>query len=158
MSKGHYEITTGNEKEPTDDAKKPDWKHRDARAQEALVIRMHEEALSHILSCESAFEMWTKLENLYERKSKVNVHSLHEQFYNVKFEGDVNDFISAITNLRAKIKQQGEDISEQMVMTKIIMALPERFRYFRSAWESVSKDDQTLENLSTRLLMEEDRQ
>lgn len=131
---------------------------KDARAQEALVLRMEDEIISHVMQCSTAQEMWEKLETIFERKSEVSVHLLNEQFYNLKFnDEDVNTFISKVTNLRAKLKQNGEDIPEKMVLTKIIMSLPEKFRHFQSAWESVSSNSQTLNNLTARLLIEEER-
>lgn len=37
------------------------------------------------------------------------------------------------------------------------MSLPEQYKYFRSAWESVPMENQTLEELTVRLLIEEER-
>lgn len=155
MAKGLYEITNGEEIIPADSAENiAKWKIKDARAQEALVVRMDDNILSHIMQCVSAKDMWDKLENIFERKSEVGIHLLHEQFYNLKFQNEtVNGFITKVTNLHAKLKQQGEDIPEKMIVTKIIMALPQKFKHFRSAWESVSGANQTLSNLTARLLI-----
>lgn len=119
---------------------------------------MEEEVISHIMQCVTAKEMWLKSENIFERRSEVSTHLLNEQFYNLKFEGEnISCFITKVTNLVAKLKQQGEEIPEKMVMTKIIMALPEKYKHFQSAWDSVSVENQTLNNLTARLLIEEER-
>ncbi|KAK9702262.1 Zinc knuckle [Popillia japonica] len=44
-----------------------------------------------------------------------------------------------------------------MVLTKILMSLPERFKHFRAAWESVPSNKQDINHLTSRLLVEEDR-
>lgn len=159
MAKGLYEITCGKETAPVEDQDKIiKWKLKDAKAQEALVIRMEDEIISHIMQCETAKEMWQKLENIYERKSEVSAHLLNEQFYNLKFQNEtINQFIAKVTNLQAKLKQQGEEIPEKMIITKILMSIPASYRHFRSAWESVGTTDQTLNNLTARLLIEEER-
>ena len=160
MAKGLYEITCGDESVPTTATANEvgKWKLKDAKAQEVLIVRMEEEIISYVMQCETAKEMWSKLESIFERKSEVSTHLLNEQFYNLKFENEtVNSFITKVINLQAKLKQQGEDIPEKMILTKIIMSLPEKYRHFRSAWESVSSDNQTLNNLTARILIEEER-
>ncbi|CAG9571437.1 unnamed protein product [Danaus chrysippus] len=59
--------------------------------------------------------------------------------------------------LQCQLKQMGEEISEKLIITKILMSLPEEYKHFISAWESASDDKQTLDNLVARLLNEEQR-
>lgn len=44
-----------------------------------------------------------------------------------------------------------------MIITKILMSLPENLKHFVSAWESTASENQTLENLTSRLMLEEER-
>ena len=44
-----------------------------------------------------------------------------------------------------------------MLITKILMTLPEQFNHFFSAWEATEKSERTLKNLTARLCMEESR-
>ncbi|KAK9685136.1 Integrase core domain [Popillia japonica] len=126
MAKDLYDIVNGTDKQPIEGAELiAKWKLRDAKAQEALVTRMEEGPLAHIMQCPFACEMWKKLESIYDRQSVVSKHLLNEQFYNVKFDGDLNSFITKVTNICAKIKQQSDEVPERMVMTKILMSLPE---------------------------------
>ncbi|CAH0393367.1 unnamed protein product [Bemisia tabaci] len=134
------------------------FKLKDARAQEILVTRMEKGPLSHILSCNSASEMWAKLVNIYERQSNVSVHLLQQQFFNAKFDGSVMEFVTKIQNLSTELKQRKEAIPDKMVITKVLMSLPDRFKHFVSAWESVPVAEQTIDNLTSRLLVEEERQ
>lgn len=65
--------------------KKPDandeglqkFRIEDAHAQVLLVMRMKQESLSHVLMCETAYEMWIKLQTRYN-----NQFNLRFIFYN----------------------------------------------------------------------------
>lgn len=55
------------------------------------------------------------------------------------------------------MKDLGETISDNIVVTKVLMSLPPEFGHFASAWESTAENLQTIENLTARLVMEEAR-
>lgn len=48
-------------------------------------------------------------------------------------------------------------IPECMVVQRILVSLPASFNHFHSAWESTAQNDQTINNLRTRLMIEEKR-
>ena len=50
-----------------------------------------------------------------------------------------------------------EPVSEQVIICKVMRSLPSNFRYLTSPWDSVSRDQQTVEALTLRLLKEEGR-
>lgn len=119
IAKGLYEITRGTENAPVGDNKNLEkWKMKNAKAQEALVVRMEKDIISHVMQCETAKEMWFKLESIFKRRSAVSTHLLNEQIYNLEFQDEnVNSFITKVTNLQAKLKQQEEVIPEKMIQT-----------------------------------------
>ncbi|GBP17814.1 Cathepsin O [Eumeta japonica] len=55
--------------------------------------------------------------------------------------------------MKNQLTQIEEDISEKFVITKVLMSLPDCYKHFVSAWESVPDDKH--KNLVARLLMEE---
>lgn len=65
--------------------------------------------------------------------------------------------ISKIQNIAFQLKALEEEISENMVISKILSILPEKFRHFSTAWDLTPKDDKNIENLMQRLTQEEDR-
>ena len=133
------------------------WNKKDAKAQEIIVSRMEQASIAHIMSCKTSNEMWIKLNTVYEKESEVSVHLLYQQFYNLKFEGSVSEYMSKMTNLVSALAQKGEEVAKRSIITKVIMSLPEKYRHFSSAWESVPLKNQTVENLTARLLVEEER-
>lgn len=158
IAKELYGVTSGTEVKPEDtDKTYAGFIKKDAKAQEVLVSRMEPGPMSHIISCVSAKEMWDRLHIIYEKKSNVSIHLLQQQFFNLKFDDNVMNFLSKIQNLVAEMKQLNEEIPEKMIITKALMALPEQYKHFISAWESVSEEQRTLSNLTARLLVEEER-
>lgn len=153
-----FEVVDGSKVKPTTGVEEINkWMKEDAKAQELLVTRMEEGPLTHVLSCETSKEMWSKLKTVYDKESVVSVHLLQERFFSLQFDSSVSTFLSKIEEIKMKLKSAGETLSEKMVITKILMSLPEQFKHFRSAWESVPVDNQSLEELTSRLLLEEER-
>lgn len=132
---------------------------KDCKAQDVIVSRLEEGPLSHVLTCESASEIWTKLHTVYEQKSEVSLHLLQRKFFNLTFnEGEnMNSFLSRMEELVTQLGQCGEKVTDNMIMTKVLMALPPCYSHFISAWESVPTEGQTREKLTARLLVEEER-
>lgn len=119
---------------------------------------MEEGPLVHLLLCKTSYEMWEKLLSVYEKKSKVSVHLLQQRFFTLENKGEsIAVFISRLEEIRSQLRQIDEDVPENMIVTKILMSLPEKFKHFTSAWESTSVESQTLQELTSRLLIEEER-
>ncbi|XP_071571460.1 uncharacterized protein [Temnothorax nylanderi] len=144
--------------EPEAAGEKAEWLKRDAKAQGILVTRIEQGPLTHLLSCTSSKEMWSKLKSVYDKESVVSVHLLQQKFFMCEYKDEsMSVFLSKLEEIRTKLKQAGEPISDKMLMTKILMSLPEPYKHFRSAWESVPLEKQTTEELTSRLLIEEKR-
>lgn len=113
----------------------------------------------HVLNCETSNAMWTKLEAVYEKKSQATIHFTTQKFFNFARES-VDDIATFISKLQAVVKQMrdlGEQVSDGMVMTKILMSLPSELSHFASAWESTPEELRTIDNLTSRLVTEEAR-
>lgn len=111
-AKDLFEYVDGTKEAPTEGAPLSTWKKADARAQEVLVTRMEPIPLTHIMNCTS-HEMWKKLQSVYERESNVSVHLLYQQFYSLKFEDNMNTYLTAVNNLVATLKQRGEELYQE---------------------------------------------
>lgn len=159
-SKGLYDVVVGKTIKPVSGENAIiEWERKDSKAQEQLVCRLENKPLTHILSCNSAEEMWNKLTTIYENKSQVSVHLLQQRFFSMQYDeqGGIAEFISQIEEIQGNLKQQGEEISDKMAMTKVLMSLPTNLSHFISAWESTPNEKQTLSELMSRLLIEEER-
>lgn len=156
--RGLYNIVCGTEKKPSDKEIEKSWLEKDSKAQELIVTRMDVAPLTHLLSCTSSAAMWSKLKSVYEKESAVSIHLLQQKFFSLQFGDDpVSTVLSKLEQINTSLKQAGEPLSEKMIITKVLMSLPDRFKHFRSAWESVPIEKQSLNELTSRLLIEEER-
>ncbi|KAK9681142.1 hypothetical protein QE152_g38533 [Popillia japonica] len=133
------DIVEGKIVKPEAGQEKGTWLTKDAKAQSLIVTRLSEEVMLHILTySHSATAIFP-----------IQVHRGH---------GDVSFSVkSARVTKQTETVRRREEISDRLIITKILMSLPEKYSYFVSAWESTSDDKQTVENLSARLLIEEER-
>ncbi|KAF2893779.1 hypothetical protein ILUMI_12394 [Ignelater luminosus] len=67
----------------------------------------------------------------------------------------IAEHISAIELLVKQLKDVDENISNSAICSKVINSLLSKYNAFRTAWDSVSSEYQTFENLTARLLKEE---
>lgn len=160
-----FEVVDGTERKPeglvANLTKLQEWKKKDSKAQGIIVGSIGEKILLHILSCNTANEMWTKLNAVYAQKNETSISLLQERFFSYVKDSHDNmaTHISRLETLYNKLIAMGVQTDKRLLLTKIILTLPSEYRYFSSAWDStpLDKDKQTLENLSSRLLIEENR-
>lgn len=136
-----------------------DWKKLDAKARRVISSACHKQPLLQIINCETAYSMWTTLKGTYEQSSKSNMLFLQQKYYSFTKEpgDDIATFLSKLTEVVQQLRDQNEAISDSMVMTKVLMALPSEYNHFYSAWESTAAESQTMQNLRARLMAEEMR-
>lgn len=102
------------------------WKRKDAKARRAISTTCCKQPLLQIMNCETAAEMWSTLKSTYEQASKSNTLFLQQRYYGFTkgSEDDIATFISKLMEIVQQLRDQKESISDSMVMTKILMALP----------------------------------
>lgn len=157
-----FDVVDGTTKRPITGGKNYEtelvaWKKSDAKARRAIATTCMKQPLLQIMNCETASEMWTTLKSTYEQASKSNILFLQQKYYKFEKEpeDDIGSFLSKLMEVVQQLKDQKENISDSMVMTKILMSLPAEYNHFHSAWESASSDNQTMANLRARLMAEE---
>ncbi|XP_029341276.1 uncharacterized protein LOC115033221 [Acyrthosiphon pisum] len=170
-----FDVVTGKLKKPIlakignateDEARKRHsvdfsiWKRADNKAQKCIVTSLDEQPLQYIMNCDTANGMWNKLLSVYEQMSDTSITIVQQKFYRYTMDpkDNIAGHISKLENLSRQLKQLGEPISESMLITKILMTLPDTYRHFYSAWDSMHSANRTLEQLTTRLMLEETRQ
>lgn len=135
-----------------------DFQTKDAKVQSLIINTIDRKLKGHILGCSNALEMYKKLCSIFEGCEERNKSSLLQEFFNFKLENrTLTQLISDIENLKFRLNQIGQNINEEMVMSKILTCLPNNLNYFITAWESTPDDKKNLTNLTNRLLNEESR-
>ena len=135
------------------------WRTKDYGAQKAIAMTVDTKIIELIKNCETARDMWVKIGGYFEQQSETNVHLLQEKFYRLEMteSEDVVMFASRVEDLGKKLDRLGHEISESMLVTKILMSIRSKFPHFATAWDSTSNDQKTMANLINRLSTEEVR-
>ncbi|KAF2895016.1 hypothetical protein ILUMI_11158 [Ignelater luminosus] len=84
---------------------------------------------------------------------------MQQKFMNYSWNNSINVSmnIAKLEELKFKLNELGEPISEKLIITKILTSLPTEYGYFISAWESMSENKRTLDILTARLMSESER-
>ncbi|UYV71452.1 hypothetical protein LAZ67_8003295 [Cordylochernes scorpioides] len=129
-------ITDGSEVKPEieDIAKFSNWKKKDAKSKMLITTALEFKYLQQIVNCQTSAEMWKKLSTIYELKSETNKYLLQQRFFEYKMNPNDN-----IASHISKVEIQAQQLKDL-------------------AWDSVSSEEKTLENLTARLLKEESLQ
>lgn len=115
--------------------------------------------LEYLITCETAAEMWSKLSTIHEQKSASNKLTLMTKFHEYKMSStdSVAQHVAKIENMARQLKDVGEELSEVMIIAKILGTLPSKFNALVTTWDNVSEWDQKKEVLVERLIKEESR-
>ena len=113
--------------------------------------------LNHVLACITAKEMWDKLVMIHEQKSTTHKLLLTQRFHEYRMSPTdyVATHVAKVQNMAHQFLDLGENLTDLVIIAKILASLPSKFKSFRSAWNSVAPDRQTIEYLQERLLEEE---
>lgn len=136
-----------------------EWKTKDAKAQKTIITTVSKKIITHLISCTTAFEMWTKLTQIFEKDNEQQKSRLLENFYSKSYDGstDIATYISELKHTSIRLLALNVNIQDEMLISKILSTLPQDYRHFLSAWDSTETNQKTLDNLTARLLAEEMR-
>ncbi|UYV61340.1 hypothetical protein LAZ67_1004471 [Cordylochernes scorpioides] len=140
------------------------WESEDAISQLLFTTSVMPDVSQLIIPCSSAKDMWDKLLSVYEQSSGQRLDMLYNQFFNFKKDptDDISKHISKLESLwndmqNELTKQENLKLPESMLMCRIINTLPDEYFDFKSVWESVSKEERSVDNLTQRLRLLEIR-
>lgn len=142
---------------PAETSSQVQWNKDDGMAMFILTSSMDLNQVSLIENCETAKQVMTKLEAIYEQKSEYNKMLIHEKFYQYSYSASdtMAQHVSKVESLAKHLRETGEKISDTAVMTKILSTLPSTYRSLRQAWLSLDEESQTIQNLTSLLIDEE---
>lgn len=141
-----------------DETKLMAWKTKDPKAQYFIMKTIDKLVKGHLLACTSSKEMYDTLKSIYRRDTSQIKQQLLMEFHGYKFDKtkDMMFNLSLLRNIVFKLKQLNNDVSDEMVMAKILYTLPDQYHAFISAWESTPVAEKSIENLIARLCTEEE--
>ncbi|KYN10984.1 Copia protein [Trachymyrmex cornetzi] len=160
MANGLMNVTNGMLPKPEPAAADyATWNTRNAKAICILSSAVEYSQLEYLVTCETAAEMWVKLSSIHEQKNAANKLTLMTRFHEYKMASNdsVAQHVAKIENMARQLKDVCEELSEVMIMAKILGTLPQKFTPLITAWDSVSEINRTRDSLIERLLVEEGR-
>jgi hypothetical protein len=133
------------------------WDERNARAMDLLGRSVAENYLKLIMHCESSAQIWSTLCGLCETRDAVHLQAIQQRYFDYRYTPGVNmqEYISTMVMNATDCRSVGLDVSDEQVMAKMLAGVPPSFEALIYAFESRSKEEQTLENLSKLLLRKE---
>ncbi|KAH9780087.1 Integrase catalytic domain-containing protein [Citrus sinensis] len=119
-----------------------------SKAINALFCALDKKEFHRVFSCESAQEIWNKLEVVYEgtnqvKESKISRYTRQYELFQMKKNENVYSMYTRFTNIVNTLGALGKTFSNSEKVKKIIRSLPKEWRPKRTAIEE-AKDLNTL--------------
>ena len=153
---GEAKGTLARSKEKVEDML--EWDKKDGSAQKYILTTIEKRLVTHIMKCDTAKEMMEKLEQIFEKGDTKKKCTLMQEFFSLTHDKSdtISEHVSKVENMAYRINGiENNSIKDEMIISKILTTLPKEYEYFLSAWESAQESEQTLENLTSRLMGEE---
>jgi hypothetical protein len=125
-----------------------------------ILQTVEEELTSHIFSCATAYEMWTKLDATFGKVTAWTMQELLNEFYGLGLENNTpTELINKLQTIAGQLKAMGYPNLENIaVVGKTIHELRgPQYESFVEAWSVIPEKQKTIANLVQRLNMTEAR-
>src|ERR1044072_5046924 len=114
-----------------------------AKEGKALVLihsAVSDEVLTRIMDCSRAKEAWDRLKEEFhgnQRTRRMQVLNLRREFESLKMKDSdtIKDFSGKMMKIVNQIRLMGEELSDQRVVEKMLISLPERFESKMPLWK-----------------------
>lgn len=108
-----------------DEAQDDTFIEKNNEAQEILAASLEPSVISKVITCEEAYDIWIRLQSVYEPKGEGNVETLVNRFYALKMQEneEVSSYIGKIEELASELESLGEKISDRMLRARLIGCL-----------------------------------
>lgn len=154
------QVAEGTEKKPVAPASAQEidaWRTKDAKAQYYIKKTVSSNTRDTLYNFDTAAEMFADLQAVWNKSTSQQKCNLMMDFYNYQYDNsrDVLSNIAVLSGLKQQLNSVQENISESMLISRIICMLPDKFKHLRASWDSTPKESQTL--TKSRLATEEKR-
>lgn len=146
-----FTVVDGTLKKPSKDTDA--WDKKDISGQTLIASTVNSSQLALIMNCHTANEMWTKLEEVHSNKGEFAKQLLLARYYSYAASPGQSavSVLLEIEQLIASLRELGESISDSNAVARVVSALPNDLKPFKSSWDSVSPKQQTMDYLMQRL-------
>lgn len=127
---------------------------KDSQAHALIASSLNRSNKMKVINCQTAKDIWTRIESIYENKTSFEKQTLLGKLHNYKIRSthELSTAISDIQNIAAKLELLNEKISDDMIMSIILKALPSNYNQFIISWKLIGEKDRTLNNLISNIM------
>ena len=145
---------------PADNAPKDEkeaWNKANTTTKKMISSSVTFQVLENLVNYPTAACMWATLCAFYQQKSKENIYMVQNSFFEYKMSpGDsINTHVNKGLSMGNLLKDLGQPVPKEMLITKIICSLPPPYNSIVAAWTNVHVADQNVASLKVRLLQME---
>ncbi|GKV30136.1 hypothetical protein SLEP1_g38991 [Rubroshorea leprosula] len=132
-----------------------------AQAKNALFCALHPSEYDRISACDSAKEMWDKLQVAHEgtnevKKSKINMLVQKYELFKTKSDEDIKDMFTRFTKITNELKLFDRVLPEEDKVRKILRSLPKSWSSIKTTIEEAHDlSAMTVEMLQGKLMTHE---
>ena len=151
-------IVNGTIPKPPETATEADeiaWQKANTQARRMISSSASLPVLENLVNCSTAGCMWTTLLcAFYQQKSRKNIYMVQNNFFEYKMSaGDsINAHVNKVMSMGNLLKDLGQLVPEDMLITKIVCSLPPSYNSVLATWTNVLAREQIFANLKIRLL------
>ena len=129
------EVTDGDS---TSRAAQEAWAIGDRKAKADFILSIHPSQLNQIRGCETAREVWIKLETIYASKGPARKVTLLKllTLHPMTEDGDIRDHIQTFFDIVNKLDAMNIGINQDVLSIMLLHSLPASYENFRCAIES----------------------
>lgn len=130
--------------------------NKNRHAATVLASALSQLNMQRVINCNTAEEIWSTLESIFENKSATERSMLLEKFTSFKVRSirDISKDIGELQALAAKLKSLGAKVEEEFIVSILLKALPDSLRTWKSTWMMINATNPKLNNLITGLMAE----
>ncbi|XP_045024030.1 uncharacterized protein LOC123469143 [Daphnia magna] len=133
------------------------WDMKDIEARTVIYCNVEPDLQVLIEGCSTSAAMWDRLLLQFAQAAAANANLLLAKFFDYKYdkEHSVLSHITRLSSLAEELRNLNSPVTEQQLIMRTLHSLPPSYRPFQSSWLSVPIAEQTLLNLTSRLVTEE---
>lgn len=108
----------------------------------------------YIEHCSTAYDIWKRLEGLNAPCIKERVDSILTRLFSSKHTRgtSLNQHISQMGQLRSKLAEKGEQISDQVFITALLLSLGDQYDILRNTWYEFPEEDRSVEQIIGKII------
>ena len=104
------------------------WKEFNNACETAILASLGKSQLGFVTTCRSAAEMWSRLQNLYQHSSEVNIVRLEDELQNLKWKRNtpLETYLQEIDRVAEALRGCGQEVSDSRLRITLIRGLPDK--------------------------------